>query len=384
MNIGFACAWLKNLKRTWSHVPHSLFNSLEKFDDGKLYDIDVSERVGKLFFIKLQNIKYYQGKVKSKYKFSPTYLRILEGNLINKVKTIQGLDVIIEMGDIGITKDIPFYLYQDLSLDLIIKYFQENNGHVPGWELFNLKDLHKRKEWQMKIYEKSAGVFTMSRWLADSLIRDTGLLPEKVHVVNAGINVKPVATNIVIEPKSKKIKIILFIGRYFFRKGGSLVVDAFKLLKKNYSSNIKLVIAGPKSWPLREKIPEGIIFSGDVSWETLRKYYMMADVFCMPSHFEGFGIVFLESLSHGIPCIGRNIQAMPEIIIPGVNGYLLNNENAEELAMLLIKVLEDDELKSRVEKMSKSYKDCYSWDRVASGMVRIIKNDQIKTGHLKM
>jgi glycosyltransferase involved in cell wall biosynthesis len=353
-----------------------LYNSLEKLDDVKLYDIDVSERVGKLFFIKLLNIKYHKGKVKSKYKFSTAYLRILEENLINKIKTIQGLDAIIEMGDIGIAEDIPFYLYQDLSLDSIIKYFQENNGDVPGWELFNLKDLYRRKEWQMKVYEKCAGVFTMSRWLADSLIRDIGLLPGKIHVVNAGINVKPVATNIAIEPKSKKDKIILFIGRHFFRKGGSLVVKAFKLLRKNYSSNIKLVIAGPESWPLGEKIPEGIIFLGDSSWETLRKYYMIADVFCMPSYFEGFGIVFTEALSFGIPCIGRNIQGMSEIIKPGVNGYLLNSDSSDELAELIIKIIEDDKMKSDVERMSKSCQDFYSWDRIASDMIRIITHDQ--------
>jgi len=376
LNVGFACIWLKNRKRTWSYIPHSLFASLEKIDGLELYDLDVSGRGTKSFINKLLNIKYYQGKAKSKYKFSTPYLRMLEENLINKVKTTQGLDAIIEIGDIGKVEDIPFYLYQDLSLDLIIKYFQENNGRVPGWELFNLKDFYKRKEWQMKVYEKCAGVFAMSRWLADSLIRDTGLLPEKVHVVNAGINVKLVTDHFPVKSRENKDKYILFIGRCFSRKGGSLVVKAFKLLRKNYSSNIKLVIAGPKSWPLREKIPEGIIFLGDASWETLKKYYMMADVFCMPSYFEGFGIVFLESLSHGIPCIGRNIQAMPEIITPGVNGYLLNNENEEELMMLLVKVLEDEEMKKRVEKMSKNYQDYYSWDRVASDMIRIITHDQ--------
>jgi len=351
---------------------------LEKIDDVNVFDLDVSDRGSKLFINKVLNIKLLQGKVRSKHKFSKTYLRILERNLINKLKKTKNLDAVIEMGDIGITEDIPFYLYQDLSLDLIIKYFQENNGHVPGWELFNLEDLYKRKEWQMKVYKKCAGVFTMSRWLTDSLIRDTGLLPEKVYVVNAGINVKPITNDYFVESRNKKEKIILFIGRCFFQKGGSLVVKAFKFLRKNYSPNIKLVIAGPKSWPLREKIPEGIIFLGDTSWETLRKYYMMTDVFCMPSYFEGFGIVFLESLSHGIPCIGRNIQAMPEVITPGVNGYLLNNEDEEELAMLLVKVLEDDEMKNRVEKMSKSYQDYYSWNRVASDIIKIIESNQNK------
>ena len=187
MNIGFACVWLKNRKRTWSHAPHSLFKSLEKIDDVNVYDLDVSDRGSKLFINKVLNIKLHQGKVKSKYKFSKTYLRILEQNLINKLKKNKNLDAVIEIGDIGRIKDTPFYLYQDLSLDLIIKYFQENNGYVPGWELFNLQDLYKRKEWQMKIYEKCTGVFTMSRWLSDSLIRETGLLPEKVYVVHISV-----------------------------------------------------------------------------------------------------------------------------------------------------------------------------------------------------
>jgi len=373
MKIGFACSWLKNRKRTWSHIPYLLFKSLEKIDGVKLYDFNVYDRAANSFINKLLNVKYYKGKFKSKYKFSTAYLRISEEKLINKIKAIQGLDAIIEMGDIGITEDIPFYLYQDLSLDLIIKYFKENNGIVPGWELFNLQDLYMRKDWQMKVYEKCAGVFTMSRWLAESLVRDAGLLPEKVHVVNAGINVEPINSHFPIKSTSSKGKIILFIGRCFFRKGGSLVVKAFKLLRENYSSSIKLVIAGPESWPLRGKIPEGIIFLGDASWKKLRKYYMMADVFCMPSRFEGFGIVFIESLSYGIPCIGRNIQAMPEIITTGVNGYLLNNENEEELAILLVKVLEDDEMKVRVETMSKSYKNYYSWDRIAGDMMEAIK-----------
>ena len=87
----------------------------------------------------------------------------------------------------------------------------------------------------------------MSKCLADSLIKDTGLLSEKVHVVNTGINVKPITDYLPVKSRNHKNKIILFVGRCFFRKGGSLVVKAFKLLRKNYFSNIKLVIAGPES-----------------------------------------------------------------------------------------------------------------------------------------
>jgi len=266
-----------------------------------------------------------------------------------------------------------------LSIDVLIKYFQEYNHPAPGWEIFNLEDLYKRKEWQMRIYNQCAGVFAESKWLADSLIEDSGISPEKVHVIDLGIHVKPELTHHSFGEKGKQEKTIFFVGRDFFRKGGHLVVESFKLLRKKYSKNVKLIIAGPKSWPLTGGIPEGVRFIGDASKENIRKYFKTSDVFCMPSYFEGgYAIVFAEALCFGIPCIGRNIQGMSEIIKPVTNGYLLNSDSIDELAELIIKVIEDGKMKSGVEKMSKSYKDYYSWDRVALDMVKIIKKISVK------
>lgn len=379
MNIGFGCIWLKDRKRTRSHVAYSLFKSLRELDNVNVYDLDASLKGGTLFFHKLSNMIVHKGKLKSKYNFSKRYLKSLEGNLLHEIQKIKDIDAIIEASDIGTIKEIPFYLYQDLSVDVLIKYFQEYSHPVPGWEIFNLDDLYKRKEWQMRIYDKCTGVFAASKWLADSLVKDTGISPEKVHVVDLGINLKPDLMYHSFGEKSKQDKTIFFVGRDFFRKGGHLVVEAFKLIRNKYSKNVKLIIAGPKSWPLVGRIPEGVQFIGDASWEIIQKYFQASDVFCMPTYFEGgYAIVFAEALCFGIPCIGRNIQGMLEIIKPSVNGYLLNSDSIDELAELIIKTIEDDNMKSGVERMSKSYQDYYSWDRVASDMVKVIKKDKRK------
>ena len=379
MNIGFGCIWLKDRKRTRSHTAYSLYESLGQLDGIHVYDLNASLNGGALFFHKLSNMIVHKGKLKSKYNFSKRYLKSLEGNLLHKVQKFKNIDVIIETADIGVIKEIPFYLFQDLSIDVLIKHFQEYNHSVPGWKIFNLDDLYKRKEWQMRVYNQCAGVFAESKWLADSLVKDSGISPEKVHVVDLGINIKPELTYHSFGEKGKQEKIIFFVGRDFFRKGGHLVVEAFKLLRKNYSKNVKLIIAGPKSWPLTGRIPEGVQYIGEASWKIIRQYFKASDVFCMPSYFEGgYAIVFAEALSFGIPCIGRNIQGMSEIIKPGTNGYLLNSDSIDELAELIIKVIENDKMKSCVEKMSKNYQDYYSWDRVASNMVRIIKKDKRK------
>ena len=380
MNIGFACDWGENRGKAWSGAAYSLYESMKKLDGFNLCDLDVNVKGFELFLYKILNLKLYKGKITTKYGFSKLYLNSVKKNLfnnLNKFKKMETLDTILEIGDISIIKNIPFFIYQDLSLDLLIRYLKENSKEVPGFELFNLNDFYKRREWQLKIYEKCSGVFTMSKWLANSLVTDTGLPSKKIHVVHAGANIIPDKINYHLIEK-KRESIILFIGRDFFRKGGDIVVKAFKILKKKYSSNLKLIIIGQKYWPLNGEIPDGVVLLGDTSWEVIRKYYMMADLYCMPSRFEAFGIVFTEALSFGVPCIGRKLCAMPEIIKPGINGYLLDNENPKNLAEIIVKVLEDVDMKFRMKKLSKHYREYYSWNRVASDIVKIMKYDQIK------
>jgi len=381
MNIGFACDWGENRKKTWSGAPYLLYESMKTLDGFNLYDLNINTKGFELFLYKILNLKLYKGKITSKYIFSKLYLNSTKNKLfinLNKFKKMETLDTILEIGDISIIKNIPFYIYQDLSLDLLIRDLKENSKPISGYEFYNLNELYKRREWQLKIYEKCSGIFTMSKWLAKSLVMDTDLPQKKVHVVHAGANIMPDKINYHLLGKNKKETIILFIGRDFFRKGGDIVVKAFKILKEKYSSNLKLIIIGQKYWPLNGEIPDGVVLLGDTRGEIIRKLYMMADLFCMPSRFEAFGIAFTEALSFGVPCIGRKLCAMPEIIKPGINGYLIDNENPENLAELMVKVLEDGDMKFKMKKLSKNYRGYYSWDRVASDMVKIMKYDQTK------
>lgn len=168
------------------------------------------------------------------------------------------------------------------------------------------------------------------------------------------------------------------MGREFERKGGDIVVEAFKQVQKEYSSAVRLVVAGPQTWascsPKGSTIPDGIEFLGDADYPTLRRYFASADVFCMPSRFEAFGIVFAEALSFGVPCIGRNAFAMPEIISHGDNGYLLDTEAegqiaAIKLAELLMTVLDNDAMRENVHLHRAETARYFSWDRVAAQMV---------------
>ena len=190
-----------------------------------------------------------------------------------------------------------------------------------------------------------------------------------------------------IHPGQKQGNRILFVGRNFVRKGGPLVVQAFTILRKKYLPEAELYLAGPAEADilaaLREKeiVPEeadwqGIHLLGDVRPEELSEYYNLCDVFCMPSYFEAYGLVFAEALTYGLPCIGRDKFAMSEFIEDGCTGRLISGEDAEELALDLWEVLQDPKYREEVERRREWYLREYSWDKVAQRICSVMEKNE--------
>ena len=86
-------------------------------------------------------------------------------------------------------------------------------------------------------------------------------------------------------------------------------------------------------------------FVGWVPEDKLHHFYQACDVFAMPSKKEGFGIVFLEAMRYGKPCIGGNYGGTPEVITHGVDGYLVDYGDVHQLARYLIEFLQRPEIR---------------------------------------
>ncbi len=200
----------------------------------------------------------------------------------------------------------------------------------------------------------------MSNWLRDFLISNEGYSEEKVIYVGAGINLSPNK----IKPKKKNKKRILFVGKDFQRKGGDLVIESFKHLRNNYLPDAELYIAGPKDIGELKNIP-GVHFIGPLSSEKLSEYFNLCDIFCMPSRFEAYGIVFAEALCYGLPCIARNKFEMKNIIHDGKNGLLIEDDNIEKLSEKMYTLLNDKNIYKNVYDNRNIYLDEYSWEKVA-------------------
>ncbi|MHB1289123.1 glycosyltransferase family 4 protein [Georgenia sp.] len=257
---------------------------------------------------------------------------------------------------------------QDLSYALLLERF--GPGGVPHFRTLSrrrIEELHRRQE---RIFEGAAALLPMSSWLASSIER-SGVDPTRIHVVNPGINMPLGDDDALPERRSGQAMRLLMVGRDFDTKGGAQVVGAFKLLRREMGPRIELTIAGPDHWPLRGDVPEGVRFLGTVAPKAVHDLMDSHDLFVMPSLFEGFGIVFAEALVRGLPCIGRDACAMPEIIDQSSGGRLVRSEDPGDLAALIVDALADDDLYLECARRATERLAHYSWDRAARDVAAV-------------
>lgn len=188
-----------------------------------------------------------------------------------------------------------------------------------------------------------------------------------IYTTSGGYNIR----NELYNPQIKSGTKILFVGKDFKRKGGYVTYEAFKILKNQWP-NVELYVSGPINDPIENPI-DGYHFMGQLPFEKIAELYNMCDIFCLPSYFEAYGLVFVEALSFGLPCIGRDCYEMPYFIEEGKTGLLLKKDDASELAALMERLLKDEMIKENVKTRRDYYLKEYSWDSVALRMKNIIE-----------
>jgi glycosyltransferase involved in cell wall biosynthesis len=251
-------------------------------------------------------------------------------------------------------KEIPRCIYTDYTMKLSEREYPKGN------RFFSSTDKEQWLAMETKSYQNADIVFTHSSHTRQSLIEDYGVKEFKAVIVYAGTNI-----NILLDTKKNyNQKIILFIGIDFERKGGYILLEAFKKVK-NTIKDARLIIIGSNP----EVDINGVEVKGFVSHECKEQFYNTSSVFAMPSISEPFGLVFLEAMAHKIPCIGTNVAAIPEIIINGETGFLIEPNNPDQLAEKLILLLNDENLMQKMgEAGKKRVERLFTWDKVIERM----------------
>lgn len=248
----------------------------------------------------------------------------------------------------------PYYLYIDYTMKLAEREY-------PLWAPFS-KDSIKEKwlAYESAVYNNAHKIFTFSDHTKNSLISEYGIEESNVVTVYAGLNMRIPADFDKVYNNN-----ILFVGKDFERKGGEVLLSAFKLVKMQIH-DATLTIAGAST-----KIDSpGVINEGVVTEKRLKELYKTSSVFAMPSLCEPFGIVFLEAMAYKCPCIGTDLNAMKEIIIDGETGFIVKHEDPEDLANKIILLLNNKNMMKEFGINSrKRVLDNFTWDIVAKRII---------------
>ncbi len=163
---------------------------------------------------------------------------------------------------------------------------------------------------------------------------------------------------------------ILFVGNLIPRKNLHTLLAA---LSKLPTTNWHLQVVGRsdvdpgyaermRSLALELGIGQRVTFNGRLVGEALTEAFVKSQVLAVPSYYEGFGIVYLEAMGHGVVPLAGKHGGAGEIIQPGVSGFLVGPRASGEIAARLSELLQN---RSRLDEMSRAaverYRSFPSW-----------------------
>jgi phosphatidylinositol alpha-mannosyltransferase len=180
---------------------------------------------------------------------------------------------------------------------------------------------------------------------------------------------------------------ILFVGRFEEqRKGFKYLLRAMPLVRQQFP-NARLVVAGTgRPEKFQDQMARygvwGVDFVGYVTPEEKPRYYASCDIFCAPSIArESFGIVLLEAMASGKPVVAANIPGYASVLTNEQEGLLVTPRDPQAIALALVRVLADADLRRRFAAKGLATTEQYAWPRVAERVLTSYEKAQSQAVH---
>ena len=228
---------------------------------------------------------------------------------------------------------------------------------------------------------KAMRIIAVSQSTKDDLIEHLGIADERISVVYEGIDhslFRPVSQRIY------KYPYILFVGSEQPRKNFTTLLKAFSQLKSEPEFKklklVKIGKAGGRGVDFRSQtmgvveslhLSNEVIFTDFVPEADLPAYYSGAEVFVLPSLYEGFGFPVVEAMACGCPVITSNTSSLPEVV--GKAGIMVDPHNADSLAQAMRHVLTDSELSNNMISRGLKQSKKFSWEKAAEQTLEVYK-----------
>ncbi len=238
---------------------------------------------------------------------------------------------------------------------------------------------------------KAACVLTISESSRRDIIRHLHIPPDRVHVTYLAADERFTpqahpAADAALRQHHPALppEYVLYLGGFDARKNIETLLRMCHWLRKAFGQQFPLVMAGalpprhdrffrdPRVIARQLGVEEMIGCIGAVDEEDKPALYRNAAAFVFPSRYEGFGLPVLEALACGVPVVGSNAAALPEVV--GDAGLLVEPDDAERMAGGLIAVLNDETLRRELTERAVKQAARFSWQRCAQQTIHLLRS----------
>ncbi|MFK4000678.1 glycosyltransferase family 4 protein [Psychrobacter namhaensis] len=178
--------------------------------------------------------------------------------------------------------------------------------------------------------------------------------------------------------EKENTKTVLAIGRLTQIKGFDLLLEAWIHVNQSMP-DWKLVIVGEgddranlTEFVIENKLADSVELVGNTT--DVSKYYREAEIFCLSSRYEGFGMVLIEALAFGLPIVSFDCEVGPAEILEDTGSILVPQNDISEFALSLIDLMQDDERRKMISIKSKEKAKIYQPENIIDQWVSLLES----------
>lgn len=260
---------------------------------------------------------------------------------------------------------------------------------APPQKLKPMYRYHLRIAIEQKIIHSADAVVVICETSRIQMLQHYVIDFEKLHVIFPGIDTSVFNTTKTQYDKQIKLEnnAILTASRLVPAKGLDRIIDALALLKNK--SNFHLYLGGGneeaqsnEEIETHKKIDEliskyrmqkKVTKIGYVDHDTiLPAYYRNSELFILGGRYEPFGLTTLEAMACGTVPIVSSVAGSREVIIDGLNGFIVDTHDRKQLAERIQQLLEDSKMRKKMsENAAFTIKEHYSWDTISEKLINL-------------
>lgn len=248
-------------------------------------------------------------------------------------------------------------------------------GRHQGWvEKHPQSYIHGVEKW---ITNRADQVITCSAYMREQLVDIFNVDLEGVEVIPNGIDptdLKPAGD---LEALRRHFcgegeRLVLLVGRLVYEKGFQLALEAVPRVVEELG-DVRFLVAGSGTHEaeLRQQagqlgIDDRVTFVGWIGDDVLHSLYRVADLTVVPSIYEPFGLVALEAMASGCPCIVADTGGLREVVPNDAVGLRFKSKDPHSLAEMVIRVLNDEELHRSLVACGQEHVARFDWADIAA------------------